>query len=136
MDFSPANKMCSFCGTPGTRDAQFIGGLGAMMCVACVEHYHAQLQTPAGVEALRRPPWETMSDVELLDVLPQILRSADQVTGFATEWVGLLRERKISWSAIGNVLGVSRQAAWERFDGRGSAGRRGASGSGTLGGAC
>ena len=48
-----------------------------------------------------------MSDVELLAVLPQILRSAEQVTRFAAEWVGLLRERKISWSAIGNVLGVT-----------------------------
>ena len=135
MDFSPANKMCSFCGKQGTQDTRFIGGLGAMMCVECLEHYHAQLQTPASRQALRRPPWETMTDVEVLDVLPQILRSAEQVTGFAAEWVGLLRERKISWSAIGNVLGVSRQAAWERFEGP-SARRRGALGSGSLGGAC
>ena len=96
-----------------------------MMCLECLEHYHAQLQTPASTcRPLREPPWETMSDVEVLDVLPQILRSAEQVNEFAAEWVGLLRERKISWSAIGNVLGVSRQAAWERFDGRGSARRR------------
>ena len=29
--------------------------------------------------------------------------------------VDLLRERDISWSAIGEALGVSRQAAWKRF---------------------
>ena len=136
MDFSPANRMCSFCGKQGTQDTKFVGGLGAMMCVDCLEHYHAQLQTPASRQARRKPPWESMSDVELLAVLPQILRAAEQVNSFATEWVGLLRERKISWSAIGNVLGVSRQAAWERFDGRGSARRKGSSGSGDLGGAC
>lgn len=136
MDFSPASKMCSFCGRQGAEDTRFIGGLGAMMCVECLEHYHAQLQSPASLEVLRRPPWESMSDVELLAVLPQILRTAEQVNSFASEWVGLLRERKISWSAIGNVLGVSRQAAWERFDGRGSARRRSAPGAGDVGGAC
>jgi hypothetical protein len=26
-----------------------------------------------------------------------------------------LRGREISWDAIGNALGISRQAAWERF---------------------
>jgi biotin operon repressor len=29
--------------------------------------------------------------------------------------VDLLRQRNVSWEAIGNALGVSRQAAWERF---------------------
>ena len=136
MDVSSASKMCSFCGRQGVEDTKFIGGLGAMMCVECLEHYHAQLQTAASLQALRRPPWESMWDVELLAVLPQILRSAEQVNRFAAEWVGLLRERKISWSAIGNVLGVSRQAAWERFDGRGSARRKASPGASDVGGAC
>ena len=26
-----------------------------------------------------------------------------------------LRQRKVSWEAIGKALGISRQAAWERF---------------------
>jgi biotin operon repressor len=29
--------------------------------------------------------------------------------------VDMLRGRKVSWEAIGKSLGVSRQAAWERF---------------------
>jgi biotin operon repressor len=29
--------------------------------------------------------------------------------------VETLRQRGISWEAIGGALGVSRQAAWERF---------------------
>jgi len=118
MDFSPAHKMCSFCGKQGTRQTRFIGGLGAMICVECLEYYHERLQTPESRAALRRPPWPDMTDAELLAMLPQILRSAEQVNDFALEWVDLIRERSISWAEVGKVLGVSRQAAWERFGGR------------------
>jgi hypothetical protein len=31
--------------------------------------------------------------------------------------VGILRDRGISWTRIGEALGVSKQAAWERFSG-------------------
>ena len=47
-----------------------------------------------------------------------IMASAEQNTAFAHEWVDLLRERNISWAEIGRSLGVSRQAAWERFSRR------------------
>ena len=60
-------------------------------------------------------PWETMSDAEVLATLPRILASAEQNASFAQEWVDLLRGRGVSWAEIGRVLGVSRQAAWERF---------------------
>lgn len=66
---------------------------------------------------MSRPPWDEMTDTELLVQLPLILQSADQNLRFAREWVDLIRSRKISWSAIGNALGVSRQSAWERFGG-------------------
>lgn len=125
MDFSPAHKMCSFCGKQGNRRTRFIGGLGAMICVECLEHYHDRLQTPASRKALRRRPWTEMSDAELLAMLPQILRSAEQVNEFAAEWVDLIRERGLSWAEIGKVLGVSRQAAWERFADRSEETRRG-----------
>ena len=29
--------------------------------------------------------------------------------------IDLLRRREVSWAEIGDALGVSRQAAWERF---------------------
>jgi len=29
--------------------------------------------------------------------------------------VDVLRQREVSWARIGDALGVSRQAAWERF---------------------
>lgn len=115
MDFSPANKMCSFCGKQGTRKSEFVGGFGVMMCVECLDFFHAAVHSPARKRALRQPPWVTMSDAELLGTLPLILRSAEQVNSFAAEWVGLIRERRLSWAQVGKALGVSRQAAWVRF---------------------
>jgi ATP-dependent Clp protease ATP-binding subunit ClpX len=56
-----------------------------------------------------------MSDAEVLATLPRILASAEQNLAFAHEWVDLLRSRHVSWAEIGRALGVSRQAAWERF---------------------
>ena len=86
-----------------------------MICVACVEDIHALVHPPATPPLDEQPPWERMSDAEMLATLPTIMRNADQVSDFAADWVGLIRDRGISWAAIGQSLGVSRQAAWERF---------------------
>jgi hypothetical protein len=115
MDFDIENKTCSFCGVRGTQGAKFAGGLGAMMCVPCVEHFHEIFSTEAKTEAVSRPPWDKMSDEEVLGTLPLIARNAEQVNEFLTEWVELARSRKLSWAEIGRVMGTSRQAAWERF---------------------
>lgn len=115
MDFDIENKTCSFCGVRGTKGAKFAGGLGAMMCVPCVEHFHDVFSTEAKTEAVSRPPWESMSDSDVLSTLPLIARNAEQVSEFLTEWVELARSRKSSWAEIGKAMGTSRQAAWERF---------------------
>lgn len=115
MDFSIENKSCSFCGVQGEKGMKFAGGLGAMMCHSCVDEYHAVLSSPERTEAVSRPPWESMTDAELLAKIPLIAQTATQVDDFLVEWVELARSRKLSWAAIGQVLGTSRQAAWERF---------------------
>lgn len=118
MAIARGGRICSFCGVPGGpgTDVPLIGGLGAQVCVPCVDEFHALAHDEDRVDAVRRTmPWERMSDPEVLATLPQILASADQNSAFAQEWVDMLRERRISWAEIGRVLGVSRQAAWERF---------------------
>ena len=72
MDFDIENKTCSFCGVRGTQGAKFAGGLGAMMCVPCVEHFHDVFSTEAKTAAVNHPPWEKMSDAEILSKLPLI----------------------------------------------------------------
>ncbi|WP_248582736.1 ClpX C4-type zinc finger protein [Nocardioides sp. InS609-2] len=120
MDFTRASKMCSFCAKPGGPETKLAGGLGAMICDECVKDLHENNRSPETIEARSTPPWDAMSDPDLLAMLPLILRSADQNMAFAQEWVDLLRQRKISWAEIGKVLGVSRQSVWERFAHRGA----------------
>lgn len=118
MAITREGRICSFCGTPGGpgTDVDLIGGLGAQVCAGCVNEFHAVLHDKDRLAAAKgRMPWDSMSDAELLATLPQILASAEQNISFAHEWVDLLRQRNVSWAEIGRTLGVSRQAAWERF---------------------
>jgi ATP-dependent Clp protease ATP-binding subunit ClpX len=116
-------KICSFCGVAGGPETQLIGGLGAQICFQCIDAFHAAVHDEEQVAAARRAsPWDAMSDAEMLATLPLILASAEQNTQFAQEWVGLVRARGISWAEVGRALGVSRQAAWERFAVKGTNG--------------
>ena len=115
MDFSPVGKICSFCGLVGTSETRFAGGLGAMMCVDCLNVYHAIFSSDEALASISRPPWDEMTDTDLLSKLPLIAASAEQVNNFMGDWIGLIRERNLSWAAIGKAMGISRQAAWERF---------------------
>jgi ATP-dependent Clp protease ATP-binding subunit ClpX len=118
MGIRREGRICSFCGTPGGpgTDLPLLGGLGAQICRTCVDDFHGIIHDDARIaEARRTLPWETMPASELLATLPMILASAEQNASFAQEWVEMLRERGVTWAEIGRVLGVSRQAAWERF---------------------
>ncbi|MGO4257122.1 AsnC family protein [Marmoricola sp. RAF53] len=115
MEFTSVGKVCSFCGLIGDKDTRFAGGLGAMMCRDCLDYYHQVFSSEESVEEIRVPVWETMSDTEMLSRLPLISMTSDQVGKFLRDWVALIRARGISWAEIGKALGVSRQAAWERF---------------------
>lgn len=115
VDLSLESKICSFCCRPGSRKNRLAGGLGAMICFECLEWYYEDSRASARVAKGTRPVWDEMTDAELLAMLPLIMKSAEQNQAFVNEWVGLIRDRKISWAQIGGVMGVSRQAAWERF---------------------
>jgi hypothetical protein len=115
VDTRVESRLCSFCGQVGSKQNRLAGGLGAMICFDCLDHYYHQSRSPEEVASRSGAVWAAMSDVEMLEKLPLILRSAQQNADFAHDWVALLRERGISWAAIGKVLGVSRQTAWERF---------------------
>lgn len=122
MSISREGRICSFCGTPGGpgTDLLLLGGLGAQVCATCIDDFHSIVHDRDKVAEAKVFPWDTMTDAEVLATLPLILASAEQNAAFAREWVDLLRERGISWAEIGNTLGVSRQAAWERFSRKGS----------------
>lgn len=115
MDNNVERKTCSFCGVQGRKGLRFAGGLGAMMCEGCVTHYHSVFESKKKAAQAAKPPWESMSDAEILSSIPLISQTAEQVADFLVEWVELARSRKLSWAEIGRAMGISRQAAWERF---------------------
>ena len=115
MDTDSTKKRCSFCGEQGRADQPMVGGLGAFMCGDCVDFYAEVTASVRRTGTESAPPWLEMSNADILATLPMIAATGVQVDLFLAEWVQLARSRRLSWAEIGKALGVSRQAAWERF---------------------
>jgi hypothetical protein len=116
MDFEPTAWSCSFCGKHGTADTRYAAGLGALMCTECLTSFFEAFEAP-GNASQQIIGWtdDAMSDADMLARLPLIAATAGQVDRYLRLWVSRIRERHISYAEIGKALGVSRQAAWERF---------------------
>ena len=56
-----------------------------------------------------------MSEAQLLAALKPTSAAVDGTRAVLQAQVEELRKRGTSWDAIGSALGISRQAAWERF---------------------
>lgn len=66
-------------------------------------------------EPLNFPSLDDQSDEELFAEMARIAASRDQVEEAVADRVQRLRARRVTWARIGEVLGISRQSAWERF---------------------
>jgi hypothetical protein len=105
---------CSFCTKDKDAVGKLIAGPGVYICNECVHLCDLIL---AEEPASEFGSWRDRSDDELLASLVQIQAVVSQVDAAAHDHVALLRDRGISWTRIGQALGVSKQAAWERFSG-------------------
>jgi hypothetical protein len=106
---------CSFCLKEAQEVDQVVAGPGVFICNECVtlcEQIFASGQK--GAEAAL-PYWESMDDTQLLAQLPRIAAVAIQIDDQLHQWVQRARDRGVSWSRVGEALGISRQSAWERF---------------------
>jgi hypothetical protein len=109
--------MCSFCLRSREETGLLVGAPTAAICRACAagalvlfEESPSRAQRP-----LPASPWEALTDDQLLERIPQVAQAREQVEDHLRRWVGVARDRGISWAAIGQCLGMSRQSAWERF---------------------
>ena len=112
----PKTLHCSFCGKSQHKVKALIAGPGIFICDECVGLCDRIL---AGDPSKGEPysgfkPLERPTD-ELLDLLPSVSFATDSSRNFLQSLVDTLRTREVSWAAIAAKLGVSRQAAWERF---------------------
>jgi hypothetical protein len=102
---------CSFCRKSETKVAKLLGGPRVYICDACVGVCNKILDaTPPGFTG-----WDSLTDSQLLESLAPAQAAAEGTRAVLQQQVDMLRSRDISWAAIGGALGISRQAAWERF---------------------
>jgi ATP-dependent Clp protease ATP-binding subunit ClpX len=111
----PGTLFCSFCGKSQHDIKKLIAGPGVFVCNECVA---------LCVQIIDGTPDPKPTDIKTLDTMPneQVLamirgydRAYIQVRDRMQEAVDILRKREVSWADIAGALGVSRQAAWERF---------------------
>jgi ClpX C4-type zinc finger len=104
---------CSFCGKPESQVSKLIGGPKVQICDACVGVCNKILEaSPATFSGWG---WDAMTDEQLLDALRPANATVEATRNVLQARVDTLRRRGVSWAAIGEALGISRQAAWERF---------------------
>ncbi len=105
---------CSFCTKDKDAVAKLIAGPGVYICDECVGLCNLIIaEEPAPAFGA----WHERPDDELLAGLVQVQAVVSQADAAVHDYVDVLRSRGISWTRIGEALGVSKQAAWERFSG-------------------
>jgi hypothetical protein len=67
--------------------------------------------------ALPRNASSAVNDIDPLVMLVMLAYGRARVEDKISEVVSVCRENSKSWTQIGQILGVSKQAAWERFSG-------------------
>ncbi|HEX5291431.1 MAG TPA: ClpX C4-type zinc finger protein [Streptosporangiaceae bacterium] len=113
---------CSFCAKPSSAVAKVIAGPGVFICNECVQLCNdilkeEQQQTPSPPGTRLPAREESMTDEEILDLLPRIAAVSAQTDASLQRLVTVLRGRGVTWARIGAALQITRQSAWERFSG-------------------
>jgi DNA-directed RNA polymerase specialized sigma24 family protein len=103
---------CSFCRKDRHHVQKLVGGPGVYICDACVGLCNRVL---TGKPTAAFAGWDSLTDDEFLATLPAAAAAVDAVEQELREHIVMLRRRGLSWERIATALGVTRQAAWERF---------------------
>ena len=111
----PKTLHCSFCGKSQHEVAKLIAGPGALfICDECVglcnEYVAGRTPDLSGFTPVTAWPTE-----RLMSLLAPVNATVEGQRNHLQTVVDTLRAREISWGQIAEQLGVSRQAAWERF---------------------
>ncbi|NAS26638.1 hypothetical protein GT755_33810 [Herbidospora sp. NEAU-GS84] len=117
-----ARIRCSFCGKPDTEVERIVAGPGVYICDQCVSLAVTVIEQSAalaeeGEAKPKLPMWSSLSDDEMLNHIPRVSAHIDATEADLVAWVRELRRRGVTWTKIGESLGITRQSAWERFSG-------------------
>jgi len=109
---------CSFCRKSQHEVKKLVAGPAVYICDICTDLCLKVMQATPDPDP-GNPPKITGFDVMPTDQLLKVLGAQDtmyrEVRDRVQESVDTLRSREVSWQSIGEALGISRQAAWERF---------------------
>jgi hypothetical protein len=105
---------CSFCGKGADEVRKLIAGPAAIrICDGCVGHC-VKILDEDQVENRFADPLLAQTET-LLAILQNEADKDGEARAALQAIVDALRGRGVSWTIIGATLGVSRQAAWDRF---------------------
>ncbi len=106
---------CSFCGKSEDEIRKLAAGPGGIhICDECVAVCQV-IMSGDGDGPPRAFDARAWPKERLLALLAPVNAAADAHRRHLQTIVEVLREHEVSWSAIAEPLGVSRQTAWERF---------------------
>ena len=97
---------CTFCGKSEKQVARLIAGARGHICDDCVG---------SCVTILAASPPEPLDGESVRASLRACDAAVEAARDLLQRRVDDLRTRPVSWEQIGKALGISRQAAWERF---------------------
>ena len=107
---------CSFCGKGKDKVSRLVAGPGVFICDRCVHLCNEVLESEGHHGELSIGPNSEVAEV-LLEELRINAAGLKQSEDQLQRAINLLRENRVAWSRIGEAIGTSRQAAWERFSG-------------------
>jgi len=109
---------CSFCNKPDSQVRKLVAGAGVHICDECVALAASIIDGAAsGPTKPRGPVWASLTDEEMLGHIPRVAGHIEQAEADLRAWVQELRRRGVTWTRLGESLGITRQSAWERFSG-------------------
>jgi hypothetical protein len=111
---------CSFCDKPSAAVEKLVAGPAVYICNECVDLSatiiaDAAHSTPEESER-RQAQFASPSAEDILHLLPGAARLAARVEADLSRKVGRLRELGTAWPQIADALGMSTDAARQRFD--------------------
>ena len=110
---------CSFCAKAQTEVKTLVAGQGVFICDECVQLCQAVIDEQAAAPAAREVLDSLLPDnaptEKLLKTLAGYNGAFERIDAGMQDIVDILRDRGVSWAAVGQTLAVSRQAAWKRF---------------------
>lgn len=108
---------CSFCGLDAKSVRALLAGPEVNICDQCIDVGVRTIATRDALEQSDPDPsdWENTGDEALLHEMAATSKLVDKTRDRLQSQVRELRNRGVDWTAIGAILGVSRQMARERF---------------------